>query len=179
MEVIQRVFHRLGLRLNEQKTRVVNARQESFDFLGFTFRMNVSRTTGNAYPHVQPSKKSLQKIKSYMTELTHRRRSILPLPLVMKRVNEVLIAWLEYFHYRNCSKQLEQLKGHVEQRVRTHLSSATRFAADGRGTSCIPIGSCTRSMDSSRCRRQLAGPGRMPCGEEHRKAVCGKTVCTV
>jgi retron-type reverse transcriptase len=57
MEVIQRVFHRLGLRLNEQKTRVVNARQESFDFLGFRFRMNVSRTTGNAYPHVQPSKK--------------------------------------------------------------------------------------------------------------------------
>jgi hypothetical protein len=48
-----------------------------------------------------------------MTELTHRRRSILPLPLAMKRVNEVLMGWLECFHYRNCGKQLKQLKGHV------------------------------------------------------------------
>jgi RNA-directed DNA polymerase len=32
---------------------------------------------------------------------------------------------------------------------------------------------------SSKCRRQRAGKGRMPCGEEHRKAVCGKTACTV
>ena len=32
---------------------------------------------------------------------------------------------------------------------------------------------------SSKCRRQRAGGGRMPCGEEHRKAVCGKTACTV
>jgi RNA-directed DNA polymerase len=30
-----------------------------------------------------------------------------------------------------------------------------------------------------KCRRQRAGQGRMPCGEEHRKAVCGKTACTV
>ena len=138
MEVIRRVFHRLGLRLNEQKTRVVKARQESFDFLGFTFRMNVSRTTGNAYPHVQPSKKSLQKIKSYMTELTHRRRNILPLPLVMKRVNEVLMGWLEYFHYRNCSKQLEQLKGHVEQRVRTHLCKRHKIRSRWQGYILYP-----------------------------------------
>ena len=122
MAVIRRVFDRLGLCLNEQKTRVVNAQEESFDFLGFAFRMRASRTTGNAYPHVQPSRKSLQKIKSHVTVLTHRRLSILPLPVVMKRINEALVGWVGYFHYRNCSQSLEQLKGHVEQRVRTHLS---------------------------------------------------------
>jgi len=30
-----------------------------------------------------------------------------------------------------------------------------------------------------KCPRQQAGRKRMPYGEEHRKAVCGKTACTV
>jgi hypothetical protein len=69
----------------------------------------------------RPQKKSVQKIKSKVTELTHRRLSVLPLPVVMKRLNEALMGWVGYFHYRNCSRSLEQVRGHVEQRVRTHL----------------------------------------------------------
>jgi len=121
MAVIRRVFDRLGLRLNEHKTRVVNAKEESFDFLGFSFRVIASWRTGSTYPHVQPSQKSLQKIKNEVTALTQRRLSRLPLPVVMKRVNQALLGWVGYFHYRNCSRSLEQLKGHAEQRVRTHL----------------------------------------------------------
>jgi len=121
MAVIRRVFDRLGLRLNEHKTRVVNAKEESFDFLGFSFRVIASWRTGSTYPHVQPSQKSLQKIKNEVTALTQRRLSRLPLPVVMKRVNQALWGWVGYFHYRNCSRSLEQLKGHAEQRVRTHL----------------------------------------------------------
>jgi group II intron reverse transcriptase/maturase len=121
MRVIRRVLDRLGLHVNEQKTRVVDAKLESFDFLGFVFRMRASWRTGKTYPHVQPSKKSVQKIKSKVTELTHRRLSVLPLPVVMKRLNEALMGWVGYFHYRNCSRSLEQVRGHVEQRVRTHL----------------------------------------------------------
>ena len=30
-----------------------------------------------------------------------------------------------------------------------------------------------------KCQQQRAGRRRMPYGEEHRKAVCGKTACTV
>jgi len=33
--------------------------------------------------------------------------------------------------------------------------------------------------DCIRCRRQRLGQRRMSYGEEHRKAVCGKTACTV
>ena len=67
MAVIRRVLERLGLTLNETKTRTVNAVKESFNFLGFELRMGKSRRTGNLYPHVQPSKKSLQKIKDRIT----------------------------------------------------------------------------------------------------------------
>lgn len=135
MEVIQRVFHRLGLRLNEQKTRVVDASQEGFDFLGLEFRMRTSWRTGARYPHVKPSKKSLQKIKSEVTVLTRRELSVLPLPVVMKRVNQALAGWVGYFHYRNCSRSLEQLRGHAEQRVRTHLCKRHKIRSRWEG--CI------------------------------------------
>lgn len=122
LAVIQQVCDRLGLCLNEHKTRMVNAEQESFDFLGFEFRMRPSRNTGNRYPHVQPAKKSLKKIKAHITLLSNRRLTMLPLPVVLQRINEALRGWVGYFHYRNSSNSLEQLKRHAEQRVRIHLS---------------------------------------------------------
>lgn len=136
--VIRRGLDRLGLRLNEQKTRVVNAKAESFDFLGFEFRMRASWRTGKTYPHVKPSKKSLQKIKSEMTVLTHRRLSVLPLPVVMKRVNQALVGWVGYFHYRNCSRSLEQLRAHAEQRVRTHLCKRHKVRSRWEGYNRFP-----------------------------------------
>ncbi len=59
---IKRVLDDLGLILNEEKTCVVDARQESFDFLGFTIGMKRSTRTGKAYPHIEPSKKAQQQI---------------------------------------------------------------------------------------------------------------------
>jgi RNA-directed DNA polymerase len=121
MAVVRRVLERLGLALNENKTRVVNAENEGFAFLGFELRMRRSERTGNTYPHVQPSRKSLQKIKDRVTELTQRKRTLLPLPTLIGQVNETVRGWVGYFQYGNCAKTLLHLRGHVEQRVRTHL----------------------------------------------------------
>ena len=74
MTVLRQILERLKLTLNETKTKIVNAHKGSFDFLGFSIRMGESRKTGNLYPHVQPSKKSLQIIKDRVTELTKRER---------------------------------------------------------------------------------------------------------
>jgi len=43
LEVLKMVLSRLGLSLNESKTRIVDARNESFDFLGFSIRYQQSR----------------------------------------------------------------------------------------------------------------------------------------
>ena len=37
------------------------------------------------------------------------------------RVNATVRGWVGYFHYKNCSKALEHVRGHVEERLRTHL----------------------------------------------------------
>src|SRR5664280_3778031 len=89
--------------------------------------MAESRKSGNLYPHVQPSKKSLQKIKDRVTELTARKRTIMPLEWIVKEVNATVRGWVGYFHYRNCSKALGQIRSHVEERLITHPVSYTHL----------------------------------------------------
>ena len=121
MAMLRHVLERLGLTLNEAKTKKVNAFKDKFDFLGFSITMGKSRRTGNHYPHVQPSKKSLRNIKDRVTDLTKRERTLKPLSQVISEVNETVRGWLGYFHYRNSSTALVQLRFHVEERLRTHL----------------------------------------------------------
>jgi RNA-directed DNA polymerase len=121
MTMLQHILGRLRLTLNETKTTVVNAFKGKFDFLGFSIWMGKGVRTGNYYPHVQPSKKSLQTIKDRVTLLTRRERTIMPLEWVVKEVNATVRGWVGYFHYRNCSKALGQLRNHAEQRLITHL----------------------------------------------------------
>jgi hypothetical protein len=121
MRVLRQVLERLGLRLNETKTRVVDARDEPFDFLGFSFHLRRSRKSGKRYPQVEPSKRSVQRIKDRTKQLTARRRTPVPMPQVIEELNQTLRGWSHYFHHRNCSKVLSKVKMHVEERVRTHL----------------------------------------------------------
>ena len=53
----------IGLALNEDKTRLRNARCESFDFLGYTFGPMYSPRTGGRYNGVRPSTKAVAAIK--------------------------------------------------------------------------------------------------------------------
>ncbi len=120
MTVLRQILERLELTLNETKTKIVNANEGKFDFLGFSIWRAKSKRTGNHYAHVQPSKKSLQSIKDRVTELTQRVRTVKPLEWVVNEVNATVRGWVGYFYYRNCAKALTQIKGHVEERLRTH-----------------------------------------------------------
>ena len=121
LRVLQDVLNLLDLRLNEQKTRIVNAYKESFDFLGFSFCLRQSRKSGKLYPHVEPSKKSVKRVKDRMKILTDRKRTPIPLADVVAEVNRSLRGWSEYFHYRNSTAVFGHVKWQVEERLRTHL----------------------------------------------------------
>jgi group II intron reverse transcriptase/maturase len=121
MTVLRQILERLGLTLKEAKTKVLDAFDGKFDFLGFTICMGKGRKTRNYYPHVQPSKKSLQIIKDRVTNLTKRERTIMPFERIVNEVNATVRGWACYFHYRNCSKAMGQIRTHVEQRLITHL----------------------------------------------------------
>ena len=52
-------------------------------------------------------------------------------------------------------------------------------AFDGGLPRAARLPTCTGTSVSSSCRPPRRGARRMPCGEGHRKAVYGRTVCTV
>lgn len=133
MSMLRHVLGRLGLALNEAKTKTVNAFKDKFDFLGFSIWMGKSSRTGNHYSHVQPSKKSLRCVKDRVTGLTKRERTLRPLPQVMGEVNETVRGWVGYFHFRNSSKALVQLRYHVEERLRTHLRKRHKIKDRAKG----------------------------------------------
>jgi group II intron reverse transcriptase/maturase len=121
MAILRDVLARLGLTLNETKTRVVDARDEAFDFVGFRFAVRRSRRSGNRYPHVEPSRAAVQRIKDRTKTLTDRRRTMVPRPTLIAELNRTLRGWSNYFQYRNCTAAMAEVKMHAEERVRTHL----------------------------------------------------------
>ena len=139
MAVLRQILERLKLSLNETKTKIVNAHRGKFDFLGFSIWMAESRKSGNLYPHVQPSKKALQAIKDRVTGLTKRERTVKPIEWVVTEVNATVRGWVGYFHFKNCSKVLTHLRGHLEERLRTHLRK--RHKIKDRGTGYARFGS--------------------------------------
>ena len=121
LNTVRHVLARLGLRLNETKTHVVDAKEAGFDFLGFTIQMSPSAKTGKLRPNVRPSDKATKKIKARLTELTQRELTCIPLDEVVKNVNRSLMGWANYFHYRNSSLVMSKVRVHAEQRLRIHL----------------------------------------------------------
>src|SRR6202142_336042 len=72
LEWTGRVLERLELTLNAKKTSIRNARQERFDFLGYTFGPHISPPGGGRYMGYSPSKKSVNRIKQKVGELLDR-----------------------------------------------------------------------------------------------------------
>jgi RNA-directed DNA polymerase len=130
---IRHILDRLDLTLNESKTHIVDARQDSFNFLGFEIKVSKSWKSGKRYAHVCPAPKSLAKIKERVTRLTARERTTIPLEDIVGSVNATLRGWVNYFHYRNSSHVLEKVRSHAEQRVRTHLMKRHKIKDRGTG----------------------------------------------
>jgi group II intron reverse transcriptase/maturase len=131
MDTLRSVLQRLDLQLNPTKTKVVDVRTENFNFLGFSFELRQSRKSGKAYPHVEPSKRSVQRLKDRVKELTDRRRCPVPLDNVVAELNASLRGWTGYFHHRNSSNVFRNVKMQVEERLRTHMRRRHKLHSRG------------------------------------------------
>ncbi len=121
---------RLGLRLNEAKTSVRNARQERFDFLGYTFGPHFSRRTGREYIGCSPSKKSVNRVKEKVGEHL-RPGNVAAWEEVRDRLNQKLRGWKAYFGLGSPTRAYEVLDEHVEERVRHFLRRRHKVQSQG------------------------------------------------
>ncbi len=125
------VMTKLGLTLNEAKTSVKNARQESFDFLGYTLGPQRYRKDGHWYLGASPSKKSVQRIKTKIGGM------LKPVnkgawPMVRDKLNRLLVGWSAYFGYGTRLQAYRAVDNHVYDHVRHFL--VQRHKVRGRGT---------------------------------------------
>ena len=125
------VMTKLGLTLNEVKTSVKNAREDHFDFLGYTFGPQRNRKDGHWYLGASPSRKSVQRLKTKVSDLLSPGE-MGAWPEVRNRLNRLLRGWSSYFDYGTRLQAYRAVDHHVYDRVRHFL--ARRHNEPGRGT---------------------------------------------
>jgi len=97
LEYLKGMLERMKLKINEEKSRIVNARKESFNFLGFTFRYDKDIYGRNKrYWNVIPSEKSEKKVRGNIDTCLKKNGHKAPAELVHK-LNYIIRGWINYF----------------------------------------------------------------------------------
>ena len=138
LEIVSKVIDRLGLSLNKDKTKSVDAKTDNFGFLGFEMQMRKGGRTGSLYPNTRPSAKSVDSIMTQVTELTSRSQTVKPIGEVICQINRKVQGWVGYFHFGNCTQSLNKVKEHTEQRVRLHLRRWHKIRCQATGFRVFP-----------------------------------------
>lgn len=97
LERLNKVLERMGLRMNYEKSKLIDAFKETFDFLGFTFRW--SRGMINPEKHywnIIPSKKSMKKIMDKLRIIFQYKQHYSIVSLV-DILNPIIRGWKNYF----------------------------------------------------------------------------------
>jgi RNA-directed DNA polymerase len=131
LKALRWIVDRLGLRLNEQKTDLRHAREESFDFLGYTFGPMVSRRTGGRYLGVTPSKKRVKRFKQKLREVLKPGNQG-RIQDVVAAVNRRVVGWGNYFSVGTRSDVYRSLDEYTCMLLRKFL--VRRHKVSGRGT---------------------------------------------
>jgi len=130
LEWTRGVLERLKLTLNEKKTSIRNARQERFDFLGYTFGPHYSSRTGSKYLGYSPSQKSVKRIRGNVREHLGRNNTQ-PWEEVRDRLNQKLRGWAQYFQLRRPWRAFHVVDEYVEDRVRHFLRKRHKVQSQG------------------------------------------------
>jgi RNA-directed DNA polymerase len=125
------VMTQLGLTLNEAKTSLKNARQERFDFLGYSFGPHRYKANGHWYLSASPSEKSVRRLKIKVGNLLVPGNND-PWSEVRDTLNSSLLGWSNYFCHGTRRSAFRGVDRYVYERVRDFL--ARRHKVAGRGT---------------------------------------------
>ena len=168
----RQVVARMGVTLNEAKTSIKQARQESFNFLGYTFGPHCYKKSGSWYLGASPSKKAVARIKAKVGEL------LVPgnkgtWEEVLHRLNQILRGWSAYFSYGTRAAAYRAVRNHVYESVRHFLRR--RHQVLSRGTNRFSKDAVFGELGVLQFRRPNWSLVREFCDEASRKAGCGQS----
>lgn len=122
LELVKQWVAGNGLTLHPEKTRIVDSRTQSFDFLGYTFQ-------GQEH---WPRKKALQKMRDTIRAKTIRQngRSI---QCVIADVNKTVRGWFAYFKHGTDRRFYRNQDAWIRMRLRSILRRRDHRRGRGRG----------------------------------------------
>jgi RNA-directed DNA polymerase len=123
LDYLNRILERMGLKLNPDKSRKINACEDAFDFLGFTFRYDRGQLAWKKrYWHIEPSKKSQNKVRENIREYFAANR-FKAMPEFVPGLNAILRGWMNYYHIPQvsyCRKTFNRLQWHLNKSLYFH-----------------------------------------------------------
>jgi RNA-directed DNA polymerase len=122
LEMVHQWTAKAGLTLHPTKTRVIDARTEPFDFLGYRFENGTRR----------PRPKSLDKFKETIRTKTSRNSGE-SLFTIIRSLNPTLRGWFEYFKHSH-KWTFERIDGWTRMRLRSILRRRMKLRGCGRGS---------------------------------------------
>ncbi len=117
------ILKKMELKLNDEKTKIVKAKENSFDFLGFTFRYDKSLyNKGTKYWNVVPSKKSQKRLREKIRECLKCSGHLSPI-ILASELNSKLRGWINYYSIAGVSypsKAKWNIDWYLEGRLRSY-----------------------------------------------------------
>jgi RNA-directed DNA polymerase len=114
----------MGLKINREKTRIVNLKDEgaSLDFLGYTFRYYRDlKGRPKKYLNVTASKKALARERERLRQMTGPSMCFKPLPQMIEELNLHLTGWANYFSFGYPRMAYREINSYVRFRLTVHL----------------------------------------------------------
>lgn len=120
MTTFRNPITRLGLSVNERKTRLATLPAESIDFLGYTIGPFRGKN-GRPYIGTRPSKKSVRKLYERIHEETSSRWNWQQPAERVEVHNPILRGWCGYFNRGPVAKVYRSVRQYIERRLRKWL----------------------------------------------------------
>lgn len=111
-----------GLTLHPQKTKIVDAAIDKFEFLGFRFDKN----------RRWPRDKSKSKLRTSIRQQTKRTNGQ-SLPFIIQQINPCLRGWFGYFKHAE-RRAMKEMDGWIRMRLRSILRKRKKGRGRGRGS---------------------------------------------
>ncbi|MBI5241034.1 MAG: group II intron reverse transcriptase/maturase, partial [Elusimicrobia bacterium] len=119
-QLLRETLAGMGLALNPDKTRVLDAKTDSFDFLGFNIRKAHNPRSGKWFALVHPSHKAQMALKERIRRLTSPGVQE-KVSEVVRRVNPVVRGWVNYFRIGHSAGAFGEVREFVLCRMRRYL----------------------------------------------------------
>lgn len=132
LAALRQIAGQIGLKVNEDKTRVCRMPEGRFEFLGYSFERCYSERMGRSYLGTRPSKKSIQRLIAMISAQTEKRMPCLDAVTVVQRLNRQLRGWANYFCLGPVSKSYRAANAHTIQRLRRWLCDKHKISGNGK-----------------------------------------------